>query len=83
MNALLILTTGALCIVCFFLGAKLGQTAAKGEEIKLPTVNPMEIIREHRDKKAAEMEQDRINTIMQNIENYDGTENGQKDVPRG
>ena len=83
MNILLILATGALCIVCFFLGASIGQKVAKGEEIKLPTVNPMEIIREHRDKKAAEMEQDRINTIMQNIENYDGTSSGQKDVSRG
>lgn len=80
MEALLILATGALCIVCFALGAKVGQTVSKGEEIKLPTVNPFEAYREHEEKKQARMEQDKLNTIMQNIEKYDGTSAGQEDV---
>lgn len=82
MEILLILITGTLSAVCFLIGAKVGQTVAKGEEIKLPTVNPIERIRERKDKKEAEWEQDRINTILQNVESYDGTSNGQKDVPR-
>ena len=80
MEALLILTTGLLCIVCFALGAKVGQTVSKGEDIKLPTVNPFEAYREHEEKKQARMEQDKLNTIMQNIEKYDGTSAGQEDV---
>ena len=74
---------GTLNIVCFFIGAKVGQTVAKGEKIEAPTLNPMKAIREHQDKKESEREQDRINTILQNIDSYDGTPNGQKDVPRG
>ncbi len=83
MEILLILTVGTLNIVCFFIGAKVGQKVAKGEEVKLDIPNPIEAIREHNDKKAAEKSQERFDTIMQNIESYDGTAHGQKDVPRG
>ena len=34
-------------------------------------------------QKQAEAEQEKIDTILQNIERYDGTSIGQKDVPRG
>ena len=82
MEALTIAATGLLCIVCFIIGAKVGQTVSKGEDIKLPEVNPMKAIKEHRAKQEAEMEQNRIDTIMRNIESYDGTTMGQEDVPR-
>ena len=81
MDWLNILITGALCIACFVIGAKVGQTVSKGETIELPTVNPMEAVREHRAKKEAEMEQSRLETILKNIESYDGTTKGQEDVP--
>ena len=82
MEILLAVTVGALNVVCFFIGAKVGQTVAKGEVIKLPIPDPVGAIREHKDKKHAEKEQERIDIIMQNIENYDGTGRNQKDVPR-
>ena len=83
MEILLILTVGALNVVCFFVGAKVGQTVSRGKEIEMPTVNPMEMVREHRAQKEADMEQNRIDTILRNIESYDGTGRGQEDVPRG
>lgn len=83
MEILLILTVGALNVVCFFIGAMVGQKVSKGEEVKLNIPNPIEAIRERNDKKEAEREQDRFDTIMRNIERYDGTGNGQEDVPRG
>lgn len=83
MEIALILTIGTLCIVCFFVGAKVGQTVTKGEEIKLPKVDPMAAHREREDRKAAERAQKRANVIMRNIDLYDGTELGQEDVPRG
>ena len=82
MEVLLVLVVAAACITCFLIGAKVGQTVIKGEEIKLPTVNPMEIVREHKAKVEAKMEQDRVETILRNIESYDGTAYGQEDVPR-
>lgn len=67
-------------ISCFIIGAKVGQKVSKDETIELPSVNPMKAIREHQNKKAAEKEQSKIETIMQNIEKYDGTSRGQEDV---
>ena len=83
MDILTILAIGALNIACFFIGAKVGQMVAKGEPVKMPSVNPVEAVRGHRERKEAEREQSRIDTIMRNIEAYDGTAKGQEDVPRG
>lgn len=83
MEILLILVVGALNVACFFIGAKVGQTAAKGEDIRLPKIDPMQAIREREDRREAKKEQERIDTILRNIESYDGTGNGQEDIPRG
>ena len=82
MEAVTILALGFVCMACFCIGAKVGQTVYKGETIETPTVNPIKAYKEHRAHKEAEMEQSRIDTIMQNIENYDGTGHRQEDVPR-
>ena len=83
MELLLLAVMCAANILCFMIGAKVGQTVAKGESVEMPNLNPMEAIREHKSKQEAEREQERIDVIMQNIESYDGTSIGQKDVPRG
>ena len=83
MEVLALAVFGAVNIFCFVLGAKVGQAVAKGEKVELPTINPMEAIREHQNKREAERAQDRIDVIMSNIESYDGTGNGQRDVPKG
>ena len=80
---LILLVAGALNIACFFVGAKVGQTVVKNETLELPAVDPLKAIREHEERKEAKREQDRYDTIMRNIENYDGTGAGQEDVPRG
>lgn len=82
MDILTILVVGTLNIVCFFIGAKVGQTVSKGETIEMPTINPIKAYNEHIDRKEQEKEQKRLDTILHNIENYDGTGNGQEDVPR-
>ncbi len=82
MEILLAITVGALCIGCFLIGAKVGQTVSKGESIELPSANPLEAYRKREAKKEAQAEQERIDTIMRNIECYDGTGANQKDVGR-
>ena len=82
-TALIILAVGALCIVCFFVGAKVGQTVAKGEKIEAPSLNPFKAVQEYKANKKADSEQDRIDKIMRNIERYNGTSSGQEEVPRG
>ena len=63
------------------IGARVGQKVAKGETIELPTVNPMELVQEQREKRAAQEERNKLDTILRNIESYDGTAYGQEDVP--
>lgn len=80
MEALLLLIMGAYGIVFLLIGVRLGR--GKVEPISMPKVNLTEKIRERIDHKKAEKEQERNDIILQNIEAYDGTGNGQKDVPR-
>lgn len=82
MEVLLILAMGIVCMACFLMGAKVGQAVSKGEEVKLP-INPMLSAKERQTKQEAEFEQNRLSTILHNIDRYDGTSDGQKDVPRG
>ena len=83
MEVLLIVAVGTLNIACFFIGAKVGQTVSKGEDIKAPEIkSPMKLYEEHLDREEAKRESEKLDIIMQNIERYDGTDNGQKDVPR-
>lgn len=81
MEVLLCAVFGLTNLACFIIGAKVGQAVSKGEKIETPTVNPLKAYREHEAKKVAQAEQDRIEAIMRNIERYDGTSNGQEDVP--
>ena len=82
---LLLLVMGTANVACFMIGAKVGQATAKGEEVKLPVVKPIEPVQEHQEQKEAEqeavMEKSQLETILQNIDNYDGTDQGQVDVP--
>lgn len=79
-SILILLISGTLNAVCFFIGANVGQKVSNGEAVELPSVNPFEAYRKHEARKQAEAEQDKIDTIMHNIEAYNGTSVGQKDV---
>ena len=67
-------------ILCFIIGAMVGQKVVKGEDIKLPS--PVKAIKEHKKQVEAEQAQSKLDTIMSNVESYNGTSFGQKDVPR-
>lgn len=77
---LLIATISILNIVCFFIGAKVGQKVNKGEDIKLPNINPVKAIEEYKETKEYKENQERFNTMLDNINNYDGTGIGQRDI---
>jgi hypothetical protein len=81
MDILVIVAVGALNIACFFIGSKLGQTVAKGKDIETPNINPMTAYKRHLEQKEVDREKNRLDIIMANIERYDGTGNGQEDVP--
>lgn len=77
---ILVVLVGGLELLAFLIGAKTAQKLHKGEEIKLPSINPMQAYKEHREQSEASKEQERINTMLENINNYDGTPTGQKDI---
>ena len=78
--ALYIALTGFLNIACFFIGAKVGQTVSKGEKVEMPNLNPVKTYQANRAKKEIKMQQDKFDTILRNIDRYDGTAKGQEDV---
>ena len=83
MEALLLLIMGAVNVACFVIGAKVGQKVVKGEEVQLPTLDPMKAYREQQDRREAQKEQDMVEAILRNVEAYNGSAEGQKDIPRG
>ena len=84
MDILLIAVVGTLNVVCFFVGARVGQAVARGKEIEVPKIpSPVTAYKAHIATKEAEAEKNRLDIILRNIERYDGTANGQEDVPRG
>lgn len=69
-------------VLSFVIGAKIGQKTAKGEKIDMPTINPVTLYNEHKEKEETKKELDKLDVILNNIEIYDGTDKGQEDVPR-
>jgi hypothetical protein len=65
-----ILIVGILNIVCFFLGAKIGQKVSNNEPIETPTLNPFKAYQEHMDQKEVQEEMDKLEKTLANIDNY-------------
>lgn len=72
-----------LCIVSFTIGAIIGQRVTKGKDI---TVNPVKIVKEatteRKEKKLEDLRTRQVNTMLNNIDNYDGSGLGQKEIPK-
>lgn len=65
-------------VACLIAGAKIGQKAYRGEEIRLP--NPVEKVKSFKDSQEQQREQEALDTMLYNIDVYDGTGLGQKDI---
>ncbi len=71
---------GVFIILAYTLGLKNGQKLKNNEEIKIPEINPVKIVRNEIETFEQKKKQDVYDTIMANIDNYDGTGLGQKDI---
>lgn len=80
MEALLLIVAGAVNVVCFTVGAKVGQTVTKGERVTMPDINPIKAVLRHNQKVKADIERDKAETILHNIDCYDGTGRNQKEI---
>lgn len=72
---------GVFIIVSYSLGLKNGQRLSKNEEVVVPNVNPVKVVTKKIEKHEERKKQEREEIIDYNIDNYDGTGLGQKDVP--
>ena len=72
---------GIFIILSYTLGLKNGQKLQNEEEIKIPEINPVKIVRNEIETFEQKKKQDAYDTMMANIDNYDGTGLGQKDIP--
>ena len=72
-------TFGNVC--CFILGAKLFQQATKGEKVGIEIPNPVKVVQNTIDSIDEKKEQEKYRVIMDNIDNYNGTSLGQKNIP--
>ena len=81
----LIASISILNYLWFNLGVKMTQKVSKGEEIETPELNPVKVVNkvitEQREKEEAKAEKEKLETILRNIERYDGTSSHQEDVP--
>ena len=82
MEILLLLVAGLTNIACFAIGAKVGQQAAKGEPVKISIPDPLQKIRETASRREADREKTKLEAILGNLERYDGTPEGQEEVPQ-
>ena len=72
---------GVFIIVAYSLGLKNGQRISKNEEVVVPNVNPIKVITEEKERHEEKKKQEAYEIMMSNIDNYDGTGLGQKDIP--
>ena len=72
-------------LACFWLGSRLGRSEAVREAAEAPQKerkpDRMTEYRRKEEEKRQQFEQERDRIILENIESYDGTALGQKNVP--
>lgn len=69
---LIILSVGIMNILCFFIGARVGQKVVNKEEVKLPNINPITAVKEYEAKKEVEKADEQYKKDLEAINNYNG-----------
>ena len=77
---ILLLLVGGMELLAFLIGAKVGQKVVNKEPVELPTVNPITLYKEYKEKEEMNKEQEKLNTMLENINNYDGSSANQKEI---
>lgn len=78
---LAVIVGGLVTYIGYFLGFKIGLAMREGNTTVKPFFKPAKAEKVSKEEKeAAEAEKRKLDTIIENIEKYDGTSFGQKDV---
>ncbi len=83
MEILLCTVFGVFILLSFVIGVRIGQKVSNDEPIRL---NPVRAIDEYKEEKEVKRQiketETKLNVMLDNIDSYDGTGLGQKDIPR-
>ena len=83
MEILLCTVFGVFILLSFVIGVRIGQKVNNDEPIRL---NPVRVIDEYKEEKEVKRQikeaESKLNVMFDNIDTYDGTGLGQKDIPR-
>lgn len=83
MEILLCTVFGVFILLSFVIGVRIGQKVNNDEPIRL---NPIRAIDEYKEEKEVKRQiketETKLNVMLDNIDTYDGTGLGQKDIPR-
>ena len=72
-----ILVVSAMNILCFLIGAVVGQRVFERKPV---IINPVKEIQDHIEETEHDKEEENFKTIADNIDNYNGTSIGQKRI---
>lgn len=75
---LLIAVVSGMNLLCFLAGSRIRQKVDRGEDLKLAT--PAEAAQRREKQGQRDRELAILEAQLQNIDNYDGTSNGQKEI---
>ena len=67
-------------LVCLIVGVKVGQKAHRGEDIAIKIPNPVQKVQSMKDSQEYKRDREAVETMLYNIDVYDGTGMGQKDI---
>lgn len=81
MDILLCTVFGVFILLSFVIGVRIGQKVNNNEPIEL---NPVKVYKDYKEeeesKRQLKFSEEVMNTMLENIDNYNGTAEGQKDI---
>lgn len=70
-------------VICFIIGAKVGQKVVRQETIEINPIKAVnKAIEEHKEALIKDAEEEYYKALYSNIDNYTGDSIGQVDIPR-
>ena len=75
---LLIAVVSGMNLLCVLVGARIRQKVDRGEALKVSTL--AEAVKERKQQEQRDREMEILEAQLQNIDIYDGTSNGQKEI---
>ncbi len=75
-----LIVSSILNLIFFLIGLKIGFSIKSDKPIIQKPTNPMEWYKQKESKKAEEEKQREVSIMLENVDNYDGTPNKQKEI---